>query len=103
MVDGLFAAVATTLDDAQDVRQALRALADGYLRGLLQPDVVRLRRLVIAEADRFPEIGCRKNCMNAASTPIRPGTNGAGVTGARSCVRGVRRARGRADPAARLA
>jgi hypothetical protein len=35
----------------------LCALADGFLRGLLQPDVVRLRRLVIAEADRFPEIG----------------------------------------------
>ena len=57
MVDGLSAAVASTLDDAHDVRQALRALADGFLRGLLQPDVVRLRRLVIAEADRFPEIG----------------------------------------------
>jgi TetR/AcrR family transcriptional repressor of mexJK operon len=57
VVDGLSAAVAGTLDDAQDVRQALRALADGYLHGLLQPDVVRLRRLVIAEADRFPEIG----------------------------------------------
>ena len=49
--------MASTLDDAQDVRQGLRALADGFLRGLLQPDVVRLRRLVIAEGDRFPEIG----------------------------------------------
>ena len=61
VVDGLSSAVASTLDDAQDeaqdVRQGLRALADGFLRGLLQPDVVRLRRLVIAEADRFPEIG----------------------------------------------
>jgi AcrR family transcriptional regulator len=56
VADGL-SAVASTLDDAQDVRRALRDLADGYLRGLLQPDVVRLRRLVIAEADRFPEIG----------------------------------------------
>ena len=57
VVDGLASAVASTLDDAQDVRQGLRALADGFLRGLLEPDVVRLRRLVIAEADRFPEIG----------------------------------------------
>jgi len=57
VVEGLSAAVASTLDDAQDVRQALRDLADGFLNGLLQPDVVRLRRLVIAEADRFPEIG----------------------------------------------
>src|SRR5262249_40294609 len=53
VVDGLSAAAAGTLDDAQDPRKALRALADGLLRGLLQPDFLRLRRLVIAEADRF--------------------------------------------------
>ena len=57
LVDGLSDAVATTLHDAQDVRKALRDLADGFLRGLLQPDVLRLRRLVLAEADRFPEVG----------------------------------------------
>ena len=57
LVDGLSNAVASTLQDAQDVRKALRDLADGFLRGLLQPDVLRLRRLVIAEADRFPEVG----------------------------------------------
>ena len=55
LVDGLSNAVASTLQDAQDVRKALRDLADGFLRGLLQPDVLRLRRLVIAEADRFPK------------------------------------------------
>jgi TetR/AcrR family transcriptional repressor of mexJK operon len=57
VVDGLSDAVASTLQDAQDVRKALRDLADGFLRGLLQPDVLRLRRLVIAEADRFPDVG----------------------------------------------
>jgi AcrR family transcriptional regulator len=57
LVDGLSNAVASTLQDAQDMRKALRELADGFLRGLLQPDVLRLRRLVIAEADRFPEVG----------------------------------------------
>jgi TetR/AcrR family transcriptional regulator, mexJK operon transcriptional repressor len=57
VVDRLAAAVASTLGDARDVRTALRDLAGGFLRGLLQPDVLRLRRLVIAEADRFPEIG----------------------------------------------
>ena len=57
VVDGLSDAVASTLQDVQDVRRALRDLAGGFLRGLLQPDVVRLRRLVIAEADRFPEVG----------------------------------------------
>ncbi len=57
VVDRLAAVVASTLADARDVRAALRDLAGGFLRGLLQPDVLRLRRLVIAEADRFPEIG----------------------------------------------
>jgi TetR/AcrR family transcriptional regulator, mexJK operon transcriptional repressor len=57
VVDRLSNAAANTLQDAQDVRKALRDLADGLLRGLLQPDVLRLRRLVIAEADRFPEVG----------------------------------------------
>jgi TetR/AcrR family transcriptional regulator, mexJK operon transcriptional repressor len=57
VVDRLAAVVASTLGDARDVRAALRDLAGGFLRGLLQPDVLRLRRLVIAEADRFPEIG----------------------------------------------
>jgi TetR/AcrR family transcriptional regulator, mexJK operon transcriptional repressor len=56
LVDGLSAA-AGTLRDTEDVRAALRELADGFLRGLLDPDVLRLRRLVIAEADRFPEVG----------------------------------------------
>jgi TetR/AcrR family transcriptional repressor of mexJK operon len=57
LADGLSDAAAGTLQDAQDVRKALRDLADGFLRLLLQPDVLRLRRLVIAEADRFPEVG----------------------------------------------
>lgn len=56
VVEELSSAVASTVRDAQDVGTALRDLADGFLRGLLQPDVIRLRRLVIAEADRFPEV-----------------------------------------------
>ena len=57
VVDRLTAVVARTLGDVTDVRAALRELAGGFLRGLLQPDVLRLRRLVVAEADRFPEVG----------------------------------------------
>jgi TetR/AcrR family transcriptional repressor of mexJK operon len=57
VVEALSAVVASTLGEAQDAREAMRGLAEGFLRSLLQPDVVRLRRLVIAEADRFPEIG----------------------------------------------
>ncbi|HEV2634686.1 MAG TPA: TetR/AcrR family transcriptional regulator [Actinocrinis sp.] len=56
VVDGLASAFAETVDDAADVREALRDLARRLLDGLLQPDVLRLRRLVLAEADRFPEI-----------------------------------------------
>ena len=56
LVDGL-STVAGTLHDVQDVRAGLRELADGFLRSLLSPEVLRLRRLVIAEADRFPEVG----------------------------------------------
>jgi TetR/AcrR family transcriptional repressor of mexJK operon len=55
--EALSSAVAGTLVDARDVRTALREVADGFLRALLQPEVLRLRRLVIAEADRFPELG----------------------------------------------
>ena len=57
LVDGLSSAVTSTLHDTQDVRKALRDLADSFLHGLLQSDVLRLRRLVIAEADRFPDVG----------------------------------------------
>jgi TetR/AcrR family transcriptional repressor of mexJK operon len=55
LVDG-FAETAAVLDRAGDARQALHELARSLLAGLTQPDVLRLRRLVIAEADRFPRI-----------------------------------------------
>lgn len=55
VVDGLSDA-AGALAEAPDARRALRDLADVYLRALLRPDVLRLRRLIIAEADRFPEV-----------------------------------------------
>jgi TetR/AcrR family transcriptional regulator, mexJK operon transcriptional repressor len=35
----------------------LRSFARYFLRGVMQPDVLRLRRLVIGEAGRFPELG----------------------------------------------
>lgn len=56
VVDGLAQAYANTLEEATDVCQAFRDLARHFLDSLLQPDVLRLRRLVIAEADRFPDI-----------------------------------------------
>jgi TetR/AcrR family transcriptional repressor of mexJK operon len=40
-----------------DVRDYLRDLARLLLRAVMQPENLRLRRLVIAEAGRFPELG----------------------------------------------
>ena len=56
VVDGFAKTYVDTLEQATDIRQAFRAVARSFLDTLLQPDVLRLRRLVVAEADRFPEI-----------------------------------------------
>ncbi|SEE29166.1 TetR/AcrR family transcriptional regulator [Jiangella alba] len=50
------AAVYATLDDATDVRTAVRDVGRQLLRSLSRPEVLQLRRLVIAEADRFPDV-----------------------------------------------
>jgi TetR/AcrR family transcriptional regulator, mexJK operon transcriptional repressor len=41
---------------AQDVAPVLRALAGRYLAAVMDPQVLALRRLVIGEAARFPEV-----------------------------------------------
>ncbi|HZX07614.1 TetR/AcrR family transcriptional regulator [Kribbella sp.] len=56
LMDGLFQAYVETLDGAADAREALRALAHRLLQSLTADNVLQLRRLVIAEADRFPEV-----------------------------------------------
>ncbi|WP_116947421.1 TetR/AcrR family transcriptional regulator C-terminal domain-containing protein [Jiangella endophytica] len=50
------AAVYATLDDATEARPALREVGHQLLQSLSRPDVLQLRRLVIAEADRFPDV-----------------------------------------------
>jgi TetR/AcrR family transcriptional regulator, mexJK operon transcriptional repressor len=40
----------------EELRDVLTDLARRYLDGVLQPHVVALRRLIIAEADRFPDL-----------------------------------------------
>lgn len=40
----------------QDLGGALRGLAHGYARFVIRPEVLRLRRLVIGEAGRFPDL-----------------------------------------------
>ncbi|MFI5691763.1 TetR/AcrR family transcriptional regulator [Kribbella sp. NPDC051586] len=56
VMDGLVQAYVDTLDGAADAREALRALAHRLLQSLTADSVLQLRRLVIAEADRFPEV-----------------------------------------------
>jgi TetR/AcrR family transcriptional regulator, mexJK operon transcriptional repressor len=56
VVDGFAQAFANALDQATDARQAFGDLARRFLDTLMQPDLLRLRRLILAEADRFPDI-----------------------------------------------
>jgi TetR/AcrR family transcriptional repressor of mexJK operon len=53
----LVALVADAFGDTDDLERNLRAFARQFLGALMQPDVLRLRRLVIANAERFPEMG----------------------------------------------
>ncbi len=45
------------LEDSGDVEADLRGLARRLLRRVMQPRILQLRRLVIGEAGRFPELG----------------------------------------------
>lgn len=56
VLEQMSGAVARRLEGNDDVPDALRGLAEEWMTGLLQPNVLQLRRLVIAEADRFPEV-----------------------------------------------
>jgi TetR/AcrR family transcriptional repressor of mexJK operon len=47
-------AMINALSGADDIEQGLTGLARRYVRGVMQPHVLQLRRLVIAEAGRFP-------------------------------------------------
>jgi TetR/AcrR family transcriptional regulator, mexJK operon transcriptional repressor len=54
--DKVIDAMTRSLHQTDDVERALTELARGYISTVLQPHVLRLRRLVIAEADRFPDL-----------------------------------------------
>ncbi|MER7946536.1 TetR/AcrR family transcriptional regulator [Streptomyces sp. NPDC096079] len=47
----------STIVDAPDLRAALVRLTTDWARILLRPDIMALRRLVIGEIDRFPQLG----------------------------------------------
>lgn len=46
-----------TTEASADVAGALTSLAEAMLDAVLEPRILRLRRLVIGEANRFPELG----------------------------------------------
>jgi AcrR family transcriptional regulator len=56
-IDDLFSDVTRSLADTRDLDKDLTALARRFVTILTQPRLLRLRRLVIAEADRFPDLG----------------------------------------------
>lgn len=56
-VDALMRLVSEELGDMSDPKDALGRLARKLIAALMQPELLRLRRLVIANAERFPEIG----------------------------------------------
>jgi TetR/AcrR family transcriptional regulator, mexJK operon transcriptional repressor len=56
-IDDLVSLVVETMDGEADVNKSLAVLARRFINALMQPQVLRLRRLVIANADRFPDVG----------------------------------------------
>lgn len=56
IADAFAAEVARDLDEPQDVEAALTALARRLVESATAPEVIRLRRLLIAEALRFPDL-----------------------------------------------
>lgn len=45
--------------DSEDLPAILNRVADNYTRAILQPGVVAMHRLFVAEAERFPEVSRR--------------------------------------------
>jgi len=56
-IDGLVRLVVETMTIEADINTSLAVLARHFITALMQPQVLRLRRLVIANADRFPDVG----------------------------------------------
>jgi TetR/AcrR family transcriptional regulator, mexJK operon transcriptional repressor len=55
-VDEMTGALSATVRGAADLDSGLRRLARLYIRAVVQPEVLRLRRLVLGEAGRFPDL-----------------------------------------------
>jgi TetR/AcrR family transcriptional repressor of mexJK operon len=58
-IDNLVRLVVETMAGHADIDIGLTVLARRFITALMRPRVLRLRRLVIANADRFPDVGRR--------------------------------------------
>lgn len=56
-IDELVRLVTATMADQADIEIGLATLARRFIDALMQPQLLQLRRLVIANAERFPEVG----------------------------------------------
>jgi TetR/AcrR family transcriptional regulator, mexJK operon transcriptional repressor len=56
-IDDLVRLVSETMIGQTSAESGLLVLARQFIAALMQPQVLRLRRLVIANADRFPDVG----------------------------------------------
>jgi TetR/AcrR family transcriptional repressor of mexJK operon len=56
-VDQFVQLATATLEDTDDLEKDMRRLARRYITSVMQPQVLQLRRLVIGESGRFPELG----------------------------------------------
>jgi len=56
-VDDLVRLVADTLTESNDLENDLAELAYRFISALMRPQTLRLRRLVIANSERFPDVG----------------------------------------------
>jgi TetR/AcrR family transcriptional repressor of mexJK operon len=56
-IDELVRLVVEIMAEQTDVEAGLMMLARRFLNALMQPRVLRLRRLVMANAERFPDVG----------------------------------------------
>jgi TetR/AcrR family transcriptional repressor of mexJK operon len=57
VLDELFHRIDARLEEVANLEEELLALASRYIKLIMRPELLALRRLVIGEAARFPEIG----------------------------------------------
>ncbi len=55
-VEGFLGTMVSVVHNATSMEEGLRELARLYLRFVIRPEVLRMRRLVLAEAGQFPEL-----------------------------------------------